>query len=297
MEGGGSVIQGGDYGNNSITDFDIQAAALCSIKGGRFEGSTRAVIVRATGACDLAGASILRSGATSPLYVESLGSLSLSKSGMAGQTAGTALVEKQSTTAVVEYFGMQSVNSNLSQAGFQVSDSAQKVSVGPFPQRYYNSMPSGSVPDTRGVIVQQIGLSGFAADGLKMLIQQNNGTLIADYLNNYAMLLTTAVTGTSAALANNSRIIADNAALVTLTLPASATSEVNISEIEVIGRGAGGWRIAQNASQTIIFAAATSTAGVTGYLESAHRRDCVKLKYVATNTWQVISHVGTPVTA
>ena len=130
-----------------------------------------------------------------------------------------------------------------------------------------------------------------------MVMQQQNGTLIADWLNNYAILFTTAVTATTANLSNNTRVIADNASLVTLTLPASATSEVGISEIQVIGRGAGGWRIAQNASQQIIFGASTTTAGVTGHLSSAHRRDCVTLKYVATNTWQVISHVGTPVTA
>lgn len=101
------------------------------------------------------------------------------------------------------------------------------------------------------------------------------------------------VTGTSAAMAVNTGYYANNAGLVTLTLPATA---VQFSSMRVVGVGAGGWKIAQNAGQSIQFGSATaSTAGAGGYLASTNRYDCVEL--IATvggssTVWQVISSIG-----
>lgn len=98
------------------------------------------------------------------------------------------------------------------------------------------------------------------------------------------------VTGTTQQAVIRTRYIANNAGLVTITLPASA---VVGDFVEVEGYGAGGWKIAQNASQQIIFLSAASTVGVTGYIASTTRYDSVHIRCVATNnTWVVVNAVG-----
>ena len=80
----------------------------------------------------------------------------------------------------------------------------------------------------------------------------------------------THVTGTTQSMASNNGYVADNAGLVTLTLPSvSAFGD----EIEIIGRGAGGWLVAQGAGQQIIFGNTQTTAGAGGSLASTNRRD------------------------
>jgi hypothetical protein len=98
------------------------------------------------------------------------------------------------------------------------------------------------------------------------------------------------VTGTSASMAINNSYIANNAGLVTLTLPAVAALG---SIIKVTGKGAGGWRIAQNAGQTIFFGTSTTTTGAAGRLDSTATRDTVELVCVtANNDWNVLSSIG-----
>jgi hypothetical protein len=98
------------------------------------------------------------------------------------------------------------------------------------------------------------------------------------------------VTTTSASMAVNTGYIANNAGLVTLTLPATAAQG---SIIRVTGKGAGGWRIAQNAGQTIFFGASTTTTGATGHLDSTARRDTIELVCVtANNDFNALSSIG-----
>jgi hypothetical protein len=102
----------------------------------------------------------------------------------------------------------------------------------------------------------------------------------------------TDVTGTSASMAVNNGYLADNAALVTLTLPATA---VQFSVIAVAGIGAGGWKIAQNANQKIIFGITTTTTGVGGSLASTNANDCIFLLATvggASTTWTALNAVG-----
>jgi uncharacterized protein YceK len=100
----------------------------------------------------------------------------------------------------------------------------------------------------------------------------------------------TAVTGTTQAIAPNNGYRANNAALVTLTLPTTAVVD---TVIRVVGQGAGGWRIAQNAGQQIVFGDVSSTAGTGGRLDSTHSRDCVDLLCIAASTiWQVVGSIG-----
>ena len=100
----------------------------------------------------------------------------------------------------------------------------------------------------------------------------------------------TEVTGTSQAMAVNNGYIANNAGLVTLTLPATAAVG---DVVRVTGKGAGGWLIAQNSGQTIYFGTSTTTPGVGGSLASTQRRDGVELVCVtANNDWNVLSAQG-----
>ena len=96
-------------------------------------------------------------------------------------------------------------------------------------------------------------------------------------------------TGTVMMAANNGYYITD-ASAVTLTLPTSAAAG---TIIEVAGYGAGGWTIAQNASQEIFFGNQHTTSGTGGSLASSNQYDCVRLLCTVANTnWVVLSAVG-----
>jgi hypothetical protein len=91
-------------------------------------------------------------------------------------------------------------------------------------------------------------------------------------------------------MAVNNGYIANNAALVTLTLPTTAALG---SVIEVVGKGAGGWKIAQNASGVIHFGVINTTTGTGGYLQSTVTYDAIRIVCtVANNEWTVLSVQG-----
>lgn len=91
----------------------------------------------------------------------------------------------------------------------------------------------------------------------------------------------TEVTTTTQAMAADNGYVANNAGLVTLTLPATAAFGTAIS---VVGKGAGGWLIAQNASQVIQVGSVGSTAGVGGSVASSNRYDSIDLICTTANT-------------
>lgn len=98
------------------------------------------------------------------------------------------------------------------------------------------------------------------------------------------------VTGTSQTAATNKGYIANNAALVTVTLP--STAELG-KTVRIAGKGAGGWRVAQNSGQQIHFGNTSSTSGTGGRLDSTHRYDSVELVCITANTtWVVASSIG-----
>lgn len=88
------------------------------------------------------------------------------------------------------------------------------------------------------------------------------------------MLAWVEVTTTTHAMAVDTGYLVNVATLCTLTLPATAGL---FTALKVIGRGAGGWRLAQNAGQQIRFGVMQSTVGVTGYAQSGNRDDAVSL--------------------
>lgn len=100
----------------------------------------------------------------------------------------------------------------------------------------------------------------------------------------------TDVTGTSQAMSANAGYTANNAGLVTLTLPGTATYG---STFDVVGKGAGGWSIAQNAGQTIHFNSTSTTTGAGGSLASTVQYNTVKLLCTVADTdFTVIASEG-----
>jgi len=109
----------------------------------------------------------------------------------------------------------------------------------------------------------------------------------ADYAVRNLPIVT--VSGTTQQAVIRTRYVLTNSALTTVTLPASASVG---DFIEVYGWGSGGWKIAQNALQQITFLGASSTIGVTGYINSTHTYESVHLRYVSTNMWIVTEATG-----
>jgi len=100
------------------------------------------------------------------------------------------------------------------------------------------------------------------------------------------------VTGATQAMAINTGYLADRGTLVTFTLTATAAQ---FSIMEVVGVGAGGWIIAQNANQKIIFGNTATSVGVGGSLASTNANDTVRLIATvggASTFWTVMSSVG-----
>lgn len=98
------------------------------------------------------------------------------------------------------------------------------------------------------------------------------------------------ITGTTQTAVIDNGYILNNVAQVVVTLPTTAAVG---SIVRISGLGAGGWKLAQNASEYIYFGNTTSTTGIGGYLESTHSKDSIELVCVVADTaWSVISSVG-----
>lgn len=93
------------------------------------------------------------------------------------------------------------------------------------------------------------------------------------------------VTTTSQALVGNAGYITNNAAQVVCTLPSTASIGTTI---KVAGKGAGGWKIAQNAGQVIHCGSVDTTVGTGGFLASSSRYDFVELLCITANTDWVV---------
>lgn len=98
------------------------------------------------------------------------------------------------------------------------------------------------------------------------------------------------VTGTTQSMSTNVGYISDNASLVTITLPTTAAQG---TVQRVCGNGAGGWKVAQNASQSIKIGTFTTTTGTGGSLASTNQYDNLELLCVVANTtWVATSGWG-----
>lgn len=119
----------------------------------------------------------------------------------------------------------------------------------------------------------------------------SNGTGASPSFASASGITWTDVTGTSQAMSPNNGYTANNAGLVTLTLPTTAAYG---TELIVVGKGAGKWKIAQNASQLIIVNQGTSTTGTGGSVAAINQFNTITLICtVANTTWTAISLMGT----
>jgi hypothetical protein len=89
------------------------------------------------------------------------------------------------------------------------------------------------------------------------------------------------VTDTTVSSSVDIGYVMNNSSQVVLTLPSNP--EVG-QIIFVIGKGSGGWKIAQNAGQTIHFGDQNTTAGTGGSLESTDRYDAIKVVCMTVNS-------------
>ena len=97
------------------------------------------------------------------------------------------------------------------------------------------------------------------------------------------LLTYTEVTGTTQQMDVDNGYIANNSSLVTLTLPATAAVG---SVVSVVGSGAGGWSIAQNAGDIIHKSDQSTTTGTGGSAASSKQWNSVQLVcIVADNEW------------
>lgn len=144
----------------------------------------------------------------------------------------------------------------------------------------------GSVAKVVTMASNQLGTATITA-GTGILVTPTANTITISTTNSISWV---EVAGTTQAMAVDTGYIANNAALVTLTLPAVALVG---DRVRVAGKGAGLWRIAQNALQVIHFGATDSTIGVGGSVTAILRYDCVELLCITDNTdWVVLSSVG-----
>lgn len=135
------------------------------------------------------------------------------------------------------------------------------------------------------------GIVGVATSNSQMVtIDSITGQLGAATIPSGGGFTWNTVSGTSQSAAVNNGYIANNASLVTVTLPSTAS----VGDIvEVAGKGAGGWSIAQNSSQVIHMDGVDSTTGTGGSLSSTVRYDAVRLLCITANTdWLVLSGIG-----
>ena len=130
-------------------------------------------------------------------------------------------------------------------------------------------------------------LTNYNAAGAAVWTEVDNGA-------GAVQMVWTREVGAAVAMANNHGYINTNAGLTTFTLP--VVSPVG-STIMIIGEGAGGWIIAQNAGQRIRAAAASSTIGVGGTVScilgppNVHPYCCATLVCrVANLTFDVVSN-------
>jgi hypothetical protein len=97
-------------------------------------------------------------------------------------------------------------------------------------------------------------------------------------------------TGTVTMTTNTGYTSDDGASLVTFTLP--TTSAIG-DQVEINGKGAGLYTIAQASGQQIHFGNIASTSGAGGTVSSTLQYDCIKLRCITANTiWVVVSSVG-----
>ena len=239
-------------------------------------GGTNNTAIGATGTLAQSdGTKIAYTTATYPAVAGTAGTLLASN--------GTNIVNTSATypgsTTVSQLLYSSSTNTV---AGLATANSASLVTNS-------TGVPSWSSTMTNGqVIIGSTGATPTAATltaGTGISINNGAGSIT---ISSSGATLWTEVTGTSQSMAVNNGYIANNAALVTCTLPVTAA----IGEFIIVnGKGAGLFKIGQNASQVIRTGTTDTTTGTGGSLTATNRYDCITLRCITANTDWVIESI------
>jgi hypothetical protein len=144
----------------------------------------------------------------------------------------------------------------------------------------------GSVAKVLTMASDQIGTASITAGtGISVTPGANTITIASTAT---AFTWTTTAGGTAGV--NTGYFTANGAALVTITLPAVAAVG---NAIRISGLDVGGWKLAQNAGQSVNIVSSTTTVGVGGSLASTARYDSIEIVCcVANTTFNVVSSMG-----
>ena len=117
--------------------------------------------------------------------------------------------------------------------------------------------------------------------------------IITEYIytpsGNVSALVWNPVSGTSQAAIGNNGYYTQNAALTTITLPSTGVPGTFIA---ISGVGAGGWKLAQNAGQSINFGNQVTTVGTGGSIGSNNQYDAIEVLVVNSTQFVVIYASG-----
>jgi hypothetical protein len=138
-------------------------------------------------------------------------------------------------------------------------------------------------------VTGQAPVAGYLTPGANITITNAAGAITISSTGGSGFTWTL-ISGSPTTMTSWNGYVTNDASLATLTLPAAS----NFGDlIEIVGRGAGGWLIAQNAGQQIIEGNQATTTGVTGSVASTYKRNCITLRCTVANLeWQITSSQG-----
>jgi hypothetical protein len=122
------------------------------------------------------------------------------------------------------------------------------------------------------------------------ILTRNTSTGVVEKITSN-FVTTSEVTGTSQSAAVQNRYIANNASLITVTLPASA----NIGDVIYInGKGAGKFKVAQNSGQFVHYGASTTTTGTGGSITAQDQYGCIEIRCITAGgtEWSIVNSSG-----
>jgi len=202
---------------------------------------------------------------------------------IAKETARTSFSGVTATTASLVLTDTTNFDGVLSAADTNVQSALETIDDwGKTASRSFASDSGSAVPASEVITI---------AGGTNVTTSATGSTVTINASGGGGGISWSEVTGTTQAMAVDNAYILNNASLVTATLPDTAALG---SVVRVVGKGAGGWKIAQNASESIIWDEDSSTTvGTGGSLDSTDDYDAVELVCtVADTTWTVISSKG-----
>ncbi len=186
---------------------------------------------------------------------------------------------------------------NLSAAGVVTYDGAGVFTGSTFAQYSFlvggaSNAVTGLGPATNG----QILIGATSATPVLSTLTAGSGVSISNGSGSITISATggstlpyTVVTGSTQTISVNNGYIANNATLVTFTLPATAAVG---NLIKIVGLQ-GSWVLAQNSGQNVIIGNASTTTGTGGSLASTNANDTISLVcVVANNTFIVDNSMG-----